>query len=329
MNVAKVSIIIPVYNVENYLSECLDSAIAQDHENKEIIVINDGSTDGSSKIIDDYQNEYPGIIVKHTQNQGLSVARNTGLEIASGDYVLFLDSDDWIESDALSTCLNKMDEYKSDIIFFAATAFVDGLPETATKAFNYERPKELTHSPMPSWLLFDRFLKRKSYTVSACLFVYNKEKFGAVKFLPGIFHEDNLFTTRLLLEHKDAVAACIPEQLFHRRIRPDSIMTLDKSEKHINGYFSVAEELLKMEKAELNDSTRKALSHFIQDVIIRAVSTAHLAFGTKIPLFVRKKSISLLMGVDKRYLRPKTILCCIVPEIMILKSVIRKACKAS
>ena len=148
MNTAKVSIIIPVYNVENYLSECLDSAIAQDHENKEIIVINDGSTDNSPRIIDEYQKKHLEIIVKHTTNQGQSTARNIGLDMASGDYVIFLDSDDWLESNTLSVCLEKINEYKADIIFFAAQAFADGLPDSATESFNYERPEELTHSPM-------------------------------------------------------------------------------------------------------------------------------------------------------------------------------------
>jgi IS5 family transposase len=329
LNAVKVSIIIPVYNVENYLSECLDSAIGQDYENKEIIIINDGSTDGSRKIIDEYQGKHPHIIVKHTKNQGQSAARNAGLLLASGDYVIFLDSDDWIESNTISSCLNKINEYKADIIFFAATAFADGLPAGATKVFNYARPKELTHSPMPSWQLFEKMFKSNHYIVSPCLFLYSKKKLGSVEFMPGILHEDNLFTTRILIEHQDTVAACIPDKFFHRRVRPESIMTKVKNERHINGYFAVAEALLKMDKGKLNCSTKKSLSHFIQGLILSAISTAHKAFDNKTPFFVRKKAINLLAKIETRHLKAKAVLCCIAPEAMILKGVIRRAFKAS
>lgn len=329
MNAEKVSIIIPVYNVEKYLAECLDSAIAQDHEDKEIIIINDGSTDSSSKIIDEFQSRYPEIIVKHTQNQGQSIARNTGLELASGDYVIFLDSDDWIESNTLSTCLIKIKEYKADIIFFSAKAFSDGLPKSEIEKFNYVRPKDLMHTPMPSWQLFEKLLVSKKYVVSPCLFLYTKRRLGSVRFFPGILHEDNLFATQILLTHQGIVAACIPDQLFHRRVRPESIMTQAKNEKHVNGYFVVAEELLKIEKDNLNSSTQKVLSHFIQDIIASAIITAHKAFDKKTPIKVRKKAISLLAKIEKEYMKPKTVLCCILPEVMIVKGIFRKITKAS
>ena len=106
-------------------------------------------------------------------------------------------------------------------------------------------------------------------------------------------------------------------------------MTQVKNEKHINGYFAVAEELLKMDKSRLNSSTKKTLNHFIQGMIVSAVSTTHKAFNNKTPLFVRKKSISLLVKIEKIHLKPKAILCCIAPEAMLFKGIIRKVFKAS
>jgi len=94
-----ISVIIPVYNVEQYLHRCLDSLIAQTYGNIELIIINDGSTDGSGRICDEYAVKDSRIRVIHQSNNGLSAALNTGLKKATGNYIGFVDSDDWIESD--------------------------------------------------------------------------------------------------------------------------------------------------------------------------------------------------------------------------------------
>lgn len=92
----KVSIIVPVYNVEKYLNRCIDSILSQSYDNFELILIDDGSSDSSGKICDSYE-KYPNVIVKHINNNGVSNARNIGLSIASGEYILFVDSDDYID----------------------------------------------------------------------------------------------------------------------------------------------------------------------------------------------------------------------------------------
>ena len=97
----KISIIIPVYNVEPYLRRCIDSVLEQTMQDYEIVVVNDGSTDNSGSICDQYANQYDQIRVIHKQNGGLSDARNTGIKAATGDYILFLDSDDYLDTDAL------------------------------------------------------------------------------------------------------------------------------------------------------------------------------------------------------------------------------------
>ena len=95
----KVSLIIPVYNTVKYLRRCLESAVSQTYENMEIICVDDGSTDGSEKIVDEFAARDGRIIAVHQENRGESNARNTGLRIASGDYIGFMDCDDWIEPD--------------------------------------------------------------------------------------------------------------------------------------------------------------------------------------------------------------------------------------
>ena len=111
----KITVIVPVYNVESYLRKCLDSIIAQTYKNIEIVVVNDGSTDASAEICKEFVEIDHRIIYIEQENAGLSAARNTGLENMSGDYVTFVDSDDWIEQDYVETLYKKITEYQADI----------------------------------------------------------------------------------------------------------------------------------------------------------------------------------------------------------------------
>ena len=111
----KITVIVPVYNVENYLRKCLDSITAQTYKNIEIIVVNDGSTDTSGEICKEFSGMDHRIIYIEQENAGLSAARNTGLNNMSGDYVTFVDSDDWIEQDYIETLYKKIVEYQADI----------------------------------------------------------------------------------------------------------------------------------------------------------------------------------------------------------------------
>ena len=111
----KITVIVPVYNVENYLNKCLDSIITQTYKNIEIIVVNDGSTDNSGEICQEYAQKDNRIVYIEQGNAGLSAARNTSLDNMSGDYVTFVDSDDWIEQDYLETLYKKIVEYQADI----------------------------------------------------------------------------------------------------------------------------------------------------------------------------------------------------------------------
>lgn len=97
------SVIVPVYNVQQYLEQCIESVLRQSYTNYEIILVDDGSTDGSTEICDRYVTNYPFVKVIHQENGGISAARNTGLDCATGKYVLFLDSDDFISSNALQS----------------------------------------------------------------------------------------------------------------------------------------------------------------------------------------------------------------------------------
>ena len=111
----KVSIIIPAYNIEKYLSACLDSALSQDFSNYEIVVIDDGSTDNTPKISDEYAKKYENVITIHQKNSGLSSARNTGIKRAKGEYVALIDGDDIIAPNFLARLYQAVTKTNSDI----------------------------------------------------------------------------------------------------------------------------------------------------------------------------------------------------------------------
>ena len=113
----KISVIVPIYNVEKYLKKCLDSIIYQSLKDIEIIMVDDGSTDSCSQICDYYSSLDERIKVVHKENQGLGLARNTGLDIAKGKYVTFIDSDDYISIDYLKKVYNVAEENKADVVY--------------------------------------------------------------------------------------------------------------------------------------------------------------------------------------------------------------------
>ena len=114
----KYSIIVPVYNVEQFLETCIESILHQNFIDYEIIAVNDGSTDGSKEILEDYLKKTERLKVIHQRNKGLGGARNTGIQTATGDYLLLLDSDDYLEMNALETLATYLDKYNLDILAF-------------------------------------------------------------------------------------------------------------------------------------------------------------------------------------------------------------------
>ena len=110
-----ISVIIPVYNVEQYLAECVNSVCRQTYQNLEIILVNDGSTDASGQICQELADKDERIRLIHQGNQGLSGARNTGIEHSSADYLIFVDSDDWLPEQHVARLYEKLKEYDADI----------------------------------------------------------------------------------------------------------------------------------------------------------------------------------------------------------------------
>lgn len=234
-NQALISVIIPVYNVEEYLRECIDSVLAQTYKNFEIILVDDGSTDSSGKICDEYAEKDSRISVIHQKNGGLSVARNTGSDASSGDYVYFLDSDDYIDKNALKTLLIIAQKDNSDIVFFDAVSFAD--TDDFTVKQNYIRKN--SYKTDTGINVFNLMTENKEFHSAVYLMLFKKSFICNNKliFVPGILHEDMVYTYQSLCL-ASVVSQC-SEALYYRRYRKNSIMTSSKSKKHFTSCIAV------------------------------------------------------------------------------------------
>ncbi len=170
-----ISIIVPVYNVSKYLRECLDSVCAQEGINSEIIVVDDGSTDGSGEICDEYAVNHANLKVIHKQNGGLASARNAGLDVMNGNYVGFVDSDDYIAADMYKILLKAMMKNESNVACCSCFRVIDGKPGMLEKPVT--APAVLMGNDIIRSLLLN-----KELTYSACDKLFNAELFKEVRF---------------------------------------------------------------------------------------------------------------------------------------------------
>lgn len=254
----KVSIIVPVYNVELYLEECIDSVINQTYENLEIIIVDDGSTDNSGMICDAYENKDERITVIHKENGGLSAARNTGLRIATGEYVYFLDSDDYIEKNAMSDLMEIFEQEKVDVVFFDAYVFYTDC-EPDDNVNSYKRKKRYTSLNGKDILV--KLLENDEYRTPVQLYMYKAEFLNRnnLEFYEGIIHEDELFSFQVF--NADGIVAHCHKSLYARRIRPASIMTASASSKRFKSMLAIYNELAKM--YELKTASGQAANMYL------------------------------------------------------------------
>ncbi|HBQ0992843.1 TPA: glycosyltransferase, partial [Klebsiella pneumoniae] len=237
----KISVIIPAFNAELYIEECIQSVLDNEYPDVEIIIINDGSTDRTGDIINSFKE--PFIHKIHTENKGQSAARNTGIDKATGDYILFLDSDDKLNKEALIKLKKVISEKNIDMVLFESDVFFDD--NSLTNRFNptYERAQSLSYKLLTGVDFFKTAMHENNYIVSPCLYIFKKNLTIDTRFKEGIIHEDNIFTTMLLLNNNPSVY-CIKEKLYKRRVRHGSVMTQKKGDKHLNGYYACVYELI-------------------------------------------------------------------------------------
>lgn len=189
-----ISIVIPVYNVENYLPACIQSVLTQTYQNLEIILVDDGSSDQSGALCDEFAFQDRRIKVFHQKNRGLSAARNAGLEEISGGLVSFIDSDDQVAPDYIETLYALQEKYQADIVCCDYEAFLEGTsPVVKAEA---ERILEMDANEA----LMQYFGSLATQTTVAWGKLYDKKLFLKIRFPEGRLHEDEFTTYRLLAD---------------------------------------------------------------------------------------------------------------------------------
>lgn len=221
-NMIKFTIIIPVYNVEKYLEECLESIYKIKLDNKEIILVNDGSTDNSLKILEKYKEKYPYQTKLITQeNQGLSEARNTGIRNASGEYILFIDSDDFIEPKVTEEFFKTAYSYKTDILIGDYLEYFSD--EDIRKRKHYSLSNKIEKDGL---FFIENGVKNKCFEVVACKNIYRRKFLieNNLFFKKGLLHEDILFTLIAFYYAKKVRYFNDKEFYYYRKNNTSSIM---------------------------------------------------------------------------------------------------------
>lgn len=215
----KVSIVVPVYNTGKYLKECLDSLVNQTFEDTEIICINDGSTDNSLEVLEEYKDKYFNISIYSQKNSGLSITRNNGIKYSNGDYIYFMDSDDILELNAIEELYNIASENDLDFLIFKLINFSDETKERYPIKY-YEMPF------LKKWAdevfnLEDIGAKALHIAVSAPGKFFKRDFIKDMKFPEHLIYEDNVFFAEAMLRANRV--SFYDKHLYNRRIRENSI----------------------------------------------------------------------------------------------------------
>lgn len=221
-----ISVVIPIYNVEDYLCECLDSVLAQTYKNLEILLVDDGSTDGSATIAKQYETKETRIRLIHQENRGLSGARNTGINLATGDYLIFVDSDDSISSTHIEILYQALKKTDADVANCLYTREKEKLETNSKPAYQLitgtymEKIKQLAQSNHPFKFAWGRLIARK---------VFEK-----VSFIEGMILEDGPFFYETI-DQVDRYVLVDSKSYFYRN-RKNSILNAPVSQKHFDQF---------------------------------------------------------------------------------------------
>lgn len=230
MDKYRISLIVPIYGVEKYIAKFAESALDQTYQDLQFIFVNDGTKDRSMEILRElissrYTHLQSRIVIIDKENGGLPSARKAGLDVAEGEYVLFADSDDWMETDAVEKVMAKAEETDADIVYF------DLVKEYGHRT-SYKREREYTGATKDDFIVNIFNYKSFGYTVTKCfkrrLYTEN------VIYFPKLgMHEDIYLMSQIIFHAKSLVH--IPEALYHyRKDNPDSFCAQDRLKRHVS-----------------------------------------------------------------------------------------------
>ena len=286
----KISIIIPVYNTEAYLRQCLDSVLVDNAFTGQITCVNDGSTDGSLDILEEYRSRYSNLEVYNQENQGQSFARNTGLDHATGDYVLFLDSDDYYSSGAI-TYLTGLAKKNPEVDFF----YMDCAVITNGKRYYTLRHKEPVKMPLVKYYEYEFAQYGSTPAGCVCGGFYKREfiERNHLRMLPGCRYEDELFIYKVFMKEGTCMAMHVDEPFYNYRIGREGATTSRYTLKHFLERRTIVHACYKaMLDADMQTEARKKkLFDLCEENLLQAYLND---FKREIPKIFTKEDVIIL-----------------------------------
>lgn len=270
----RLSIIVPLYNSEAYLPKCLDSLLDQDilHEDYEIILVNDGSPDGSLALAEEYASSYPNIVVLSQENKGTSGARNNGLRHATGKYVYFVDPDDYILENSLRDVLDRMDEESLDVLRFGFTEVDEQY--RPTKSFKNAETADNTPGLMDGATFMAERLGIVCYVWT---FIYRTAliRDNGIFFIEGDYYDDTPWLPRVLMKAERVDSMDVKRHFY--LIRGDSLVqsrTPASILKKINGQRFLIEELNRQRSSIDNENAARWYERMIRHCSLTLLTLA-------------------------------------------------------
>ncbi len=275
MQTALVSVIVPVYKVEKYLDRCIKSIRNQKYSNLEIILVDDGSPDNCGNMCDNYQKEDKRIKVIHKENGGLSSARNAGLKVATGDYITFIDSDDWVTYDMISYMIDQMFSNHADIV---STSYV--LAKDESQKLSGVSDVKIMNKEQALEYFFDIGMRSRVSDYPAWSKLYKKELFSDIEFPVGTLYED--YTTVVNLIKKCNVYVKSSKECYFYYQGGTSIIRSSYKKQH-DQLISQCKEVCSLVKDENAE---------IQKLASERLARSYLALMIKISVYGFDESIS-------------------------------------
>ncbi|MDA9557098.1 glycosyltransferase [Vibrio sp.] len=308
-----ISVIIPMYNVEEYIGECLDSLVHQTYDDFEVLIVDDGSKDKSTEIAHQYaaifRDKDIHFEITSIENSGQSYARNLGLSKAKGEFVYFLDSDDYISVELFDKAMKSFKENDIEMVLFDAKAFNTDLPEEEFQYYDYLRG--IRSGLYNSQDFFCRSITEGKFIVQPCCFIYRRETYKDISFINYRIYEDNSFATEILTSTAQNVMV-LEEMLFFRRARSNSTVTSHARKKDVEDYLkniNYIHELTTLHSGHLE----KCIREFNSSLMISAARQMYFYHNKSIPLKQRKRIIDL----SRKYgFSPLCILYILMPNLI-------------
>lgn len=302
----KTSIIVPVYNTAPYLKDCFDSIFNQTQKEIEVIAINDGSTDNSLAILEAMKAEHPEMILFSQENQGPGAARNKGMELATGEFVYFIDSDDCLISDAMEICYHYAKTNNVEIVMFDADIFGD--IESITNVYDRKGIIDEQYVAMSGEEYAKKYWLQKFCPSPGLIYTSLKflKKYN-FKFIPRIYYEDNEFYCKIIPLAK---VVYLPQILYRRRYRENSTMTSAFDLCHAKDYLNMIQLIDEQKNSEgieniISEIQRKWLASLLRlcignnllydlNFVENFYQTAHRIYGSDVEQIDEYRDINVL-----------------------------------